>query len=364
MSRILVVDDEPSITKTLVDLLALHHFPAAVTAGSGEEALEVLAREPCDLVILDVRLPGISGFETCARIRETYGPSLPIIMLTAFGDPAAIRQGHEVGADDFLTKPLDTPSLVLKVRAFLRYKGVHDEVVRAREEAQAHARDLALLHEIGRDWSLIAEPEEFNRMVTQRLAGLIGAPVCVIALYDPATRVMSASIPAHGLPDELARKIRYEVKPEYRSLWNFRSGRPYVSNRPQSDSRLIPEMVKLTRIQSVVLVPMLSEGHVLGLLVAANKRGGFTSNDVRLLSIFAGPAASFLRSRRIFERQRRHAAVAQRMSDLAGARPLLPMARAISSANWRSFRAGRRWSMPRPRNRSRPSSFPRSGCAT
>jgi len=318
MSRILVVDDEPSITKTLVDLLALHHFPAAVTAGSGEEALEVLAREPCDLVILDVRLPGISGFETCARIRETYGPSLPIIMLTAFGDPAAIRQGHEVGADDFLTKPLDTPSLVLKVRAFLRYKGVHDEVVRAREEAQAHARDLALLHEIGRDWSLIAEPEEFNRMVTQRLAGLIGAPVCVIALYDPATRVMSASIPAHGLPDELARKIRYEVKPEYRSLWNFRSGRPYVSNRPQSDPRLIPEMVKLTRIQSVVLVPMLSEGHVLGLLVAANKRGGFTSNDVRLLSIFAGPAASFLRSRRIFERQRRHAAVAQRMSDLAG----------------------------------------------
>jgi signal transduction histidine kinase/DNA-binding response OmpR family regulator len=318
MSRILVVDDEPSILKTLVDLLALHHFPAAVTAGSGEEGLEVLAREPCDLVILDVRLPGISGFETCARIRETYGPSLPIIMLTAFGDPAAVRQGHEVGADDFLNKPLDTASLVLKVRAFLRYKNVHDEVVRAREEAQAHARDLALLHEIGRDWSLIAEPEEFNRMVTQRLAGLIGAPVCLIALYDPATRVMSASIPAHGLPDDLARQMRYEVKPEYRSLWNFRSGRPYVSNRPQSDPRLVPEMVKLTKVQSIVLVPMLSEGHVLGLLVAANKRGGFTSNDVRLLSIFAGPAASFLRSRRIFERQRRHAAVAQRMSDLAG----------------------------------------------
>jgi GAF domain-containing protein len=190
--------------------------------------------------------------------------------------------------------------------------------VRAREEAQAHARDLALLHEIGRDWSLIAEPEEFNRMVTQRLAGLIGAPVCLIALYDPATRVMAASVPAHGLPDEMARTLRYEVKPEYRSLWNFRSGRPYVSNRPQSDPRLIPEMVKLTKVQSVVLVPMLSEGLVLGLLVAANKRGGFTSNDVRLLSIFAGPAASFLRSRRIFERQRRHATVAQRMSDLAG----------------------------------------------
>src|SRR4029450_1848893 len=122
---------------------------------------------------------------------------------------------------------VDTPSLILKVRAFLRFKGMHDEVVRAREEAQAHARDLALLHEIGRDCSLIAEPEEFNRMVTQRLAGLIGAPVCLVALYDAPTRTLAASLPAHGLPDELARKIRYEVKPEYRSLWNFRSGRAY-----------------------------------------------------------------------------------------------------------------------------------------
>ena len=317
MSRILVVDDEPFIAKTLVDLLALHRFPA-VAAASGEEALDILAKEAVDLVMLDVRLPGMSGFETCARIREIHGPSLPIILMTAFGDPNAVRQGHEVGADDFLTKPVDTPSLILKVRAFLRFKGVHDEVVRAREEAQAHARDLALLHEIGRDWSLIAEPEEFNRMVTQRLAGLIGAPVCLIALYDRATRVLGASLPAHGLPDDLARKIRYQVKPEYRSLWNFRTGRPYVSNRPQSDPRLIQDLVRLTKVQSVVLVPMLSEGHVLGLLVAANKPGGFTNNDVRLLSIFAGPAASFLRSRRIFDRQRRHAAFAQRLSDLAG----------------------------------------------
>ena len=80
------------------------------------------------------------------------------------------------------------PALVLKVRAFLRIKSLHDQMLAAREEAQARASDLAQLHEIGRDWSLIAEPEEFNRMVTQRLAALIGAPVCLIAVYDPATR--------------------------------------------------------------------------------------------------------------------------------------------------------------------------------
>ena len=123
-------------------------------------------------------------------------------MMTAFGDPVAVRRGYEAGADDFLHKPIDTPALILKVRAFLRLKSTHDELALSREQAQARARDLARLHEIGRDWSLIAEPAEFNRMLTQRLAGLIGAPIVGIALHDPATRTMEAALPVHGLSDE------------------------------------------------------------------------------------------------------------------------------------------------------------------
>lgn len=315
--RILVVDDDPNIAKTLVDLLALHSYQAG-KAESGEKALEALRRESFDLVILDLRLPGISGFETCARIREEFGPSLPVIMLTALGDTRSLRQGYESGADDFLQKPVDTPALILKVRAFLRIKALHDETVRHREEAQARVRDLALLHEIGRDWSLIAEPEEFNRMVTQRLAGLIGAPICFLALYDAPGRTMVAALPVCGLPDEVARRMRYVVKPEYAGLWNFRSGRPYVSNRAASDPRLIQEMVRHGGIETVVLVPMMTGGSFLGLLGAANKPGGFSDADVQLLTIFAGPAGSFLRSRQIFESQKRHAARLERLTSLVG----------------------------------------------
>ena len=153
-------------------------------------------------------------------------------------------------------------------------------------------------------------------MVTQRLAALIGAPVCLIAVYDPGTRTMSVALPAHGMSDEVARGIRYQVKPEYRNMWNFRSGRPYLSNHARSDPRLLQEIVRLADMESVVLVPMLSEGSVLGLLVAANKPGGFTDADVQLLSMFAGPAASFLRSRQIFSRQRHHAARLERLAAL------------------------------------------------
>jgi signal transduction histidine kinase/DNA-binding response OmpR family regulator len=317
MPRILVVDDDPHVARTLVDLLGFHGHDAS-RAESGEQALEMLGEHSFDLVILDVRLPGISGFETCLRIRETRGPSLPVIMLTALGDLASLRQGYEAGADDFLQKPVDTPALILKVRAFLRLKSLHDEIVGHREEAVTRAKDLALLHDIGRDWSLIASPEEFNRMVTQRLATLIGAPICLIALYDTQRREMVASLPAHGLPDDVARRIRYGIKPEHTTLWNLRSGRPYVSNRARSDLRLLPEIVEAADAESVVLMPMLSEGAVLGLLVAVNKPGGFTDNDVQLLSIFAGPAASFIRSRQIFDRERVHAARLERVAALAG----------------------------------------------
>jgi len=317
MAEILVIEDDAFVGKTLVDLLNLHGYVAR-RAESGESGLERLEKEGFDLVLLDVRLPGMSGYETCQRIREAHGAYLPVIMLTAFGDPTAVRRGYEAGADDFLHKPVDTPALILKVRAFLRLKSLHDELVQSREEAQARARDLARLHEIGRDWSLIAEPEDFNRMVTARLAKLIGAPICGIALSDPATRTMEAALPVHGLNDQAARRFRYAPRPEYRSLWSPRTGRPYVSNEPASDPRLSQEIALLAEATSVVLVPMFSEGDLLGLLGAADKPGGFTDSDVQLLSIFAGPVATFLRSRQIFTRERRHAARLERLAALVG----------------------------------------------
>jgi signal transduction histidine kinase/DNA-binding response OmpR family regulator len=317
MPQVLLIDDDVLIGRTLVDLLSLRGYEAR-RVESAEQGIEALAAGGADLVLLDVRLPGMDGFEACARIRETHGPSLPVIMMTAFGDPVAVRRGYEAGADDFLHKPIDTPALILKVRAFLRLKSMHDELARSREEARARARDLARLHEIGRDFSIVAEPPEFNRMLTERLAGLIGAPIVGIALHDPVSRTMEAALPVHGLSEEKARAFRYVPRPEYRSLWSPRSGRPYVSHQPGSDPRLAQEIGLLAEAQSAVLVPLVAEGELIGVLGAAEKPGGFTDADVQLLSTFAGPVATFLRGRQSFDRQRRQAARFERLAVLVG----------------------------------------------
>jgi GAF domain-containing protein/FixJ family two-component response regulator len=318
MARILVVDDDPVVVRTLTALLSSNGFEPAAAA-SGEEALEILARLPCDLVFLDVQLPGLSGFETCARIRERHGPTLPVVMISGRPDREAVRAGYEAGADDFMVKPPDTLALILKVRVLLRLKALNDELRVSREELERRVADLALLHEFGRDWSLIAEPREFYRVVTQRVGALIGAPICLIARHDALTHTLRAALPVHGLPDDVAARLGYTVTPEYRALWNFRSGRPYLSNRAASDPRLVPEMVRAVGAESVLIVPMLAEGHVVGLLFAANKPGGFTDADVQLVSIFAGPAATFMRSREIFEQEREHGLRLVRLSELARA---------------------------------------------
>jgi len=105
--KILVVDDTPQNVKLLGDLLRAKGYEVT-TAASGEQALESIARQPPDLVLLDIMMPGISGYEVCRKIRENPATALlPVVLATSL-DPNQERvKGIEAGADDFLSKPVN-----------------------------------------------------------------------------------------------------------------------------------------------------------------------------------------------------------------------------------------------------------------
>src|SRR5215467_8789225 len=126
--KILVVDDMPVNVKLLADLLAVKGY-AVVTAASGAEALEKIDKEQPSLVLLDVMMPGMSGYDACRRIRQNPATAmLPVVMVTAL-DPTQERvKGIEAGADDFLTKPINQPELLARVKSLLRIKLLHDEL--------------------------------------------------------------------------------------------------------------------------------------------------------------------------------------------------------------------------------------------
>ena len=117
---VLVVDDEANIRQLLTDYLHRDGFDVE-QAVSGEQALDALARRMPDLVILDVRLPGIDGFETLRRIRKIS--NVYVLMLTARSEEADTLIGLEVGADDYVSKPFSPREVVARVRTLLRRRG-------------------------------------------------------------------------------------------------------------------------------------------------------------------------------------------------------------------------------------------------
>tara|TARA_R110000824_G_scaffold372077_1_gene561958 strand:- start:40815 stop:41189 length:375 start_codon:yes stop_codon:yes gene_type:complete len=119
MVKVLVVDDEPNIVLSLEFLMEQAGFEV-VTAEDGEQALARVNDSQPDLLLLDISLPGISGFDVLERLRnEEATAQLPIIMLTAHGRDVEREKGMALGADDYITKPFSTQSLVEKVKALL-----------------------------------------------------------------------------------------------------------------------------------------------------------------------------------------------------------------------------------------------------
>ena len=121
MPRILIVDDEPDIVRGLEDNLRFEGYETT-SAATGEAGLARAASEAPDLVLLDVAMPRMSGWEVCRELRRR-GIDVPVIMLTARSEEADRVQGLELGADDYITKPFSLRELLARVRAVLRRPG-------------------------------------------------------------------------------------------------------------------------------------------------------------------------------------------------------------------------------------------------
>ena len=170
-AKILVVDDTPANVKLLADLLAVKGY-AVATASNGEEGLAKVAAEKPDLVLLDVMMPGLSGYDVCRKIRaDPETALLPVVLVTSL-DPQQERiNGIAAGADDFLGKPINQPELFARVASLLRIRRLHEQT---QKQAAQLAQWSATLEQ--RVAEQVAENERLGRLrrfFSPKLAELI-----------------------------------------------------------------------------------------------------------------------------------------------------------------------------------------------
>ncbi|TCL70443.1 PleD family two-component system response regulator [Rhizobium sp. BK251] len=200
-ARILVVDDVPANVKLLEARLLAEYFDV-LSAADGFEALAVCEHHQVDIVLLDVMMPGMDGFEVCERLKENPRTShIPVVMVTALDQPTDRVRGLKAGADDFLTKPVNDLQLISRVKSLVRLKTLSDELRMRMETANS----------IGMDDLLRAEGKGDDVGKVLLVDGRASSQERIIRALNPIAEVSAMSDPQAALFEAAERSFELVI---------------------------------------------------------------------------------------------------------------------------------------------------------
>jgi len=154
-------------------------------------------------------------------------------------------------------------------------------------ERERQLSELGMISRFVEGCAQFQDADDLYRHLTTHVALAVSAEVCFILRYEKLSNEMVAQAPGFGLGEEQLRSIKYQVTPEIRSAWDFKTQGALLCNDPQSDQRIVRELIKSLGFYNLIVVPFYFQGRVTGLLVVANKPRWLTHEDARLLSVFA-----------------------------------------------------------------------------
>ncbi len=199
-ARILVVDDIPANVKLLEARLLAEYFDV-MTAADGYTALAICERNQVDLILLDIMMPGIDGFEVCERLKASQKTAhIPVVMVTALDQPTDRVRGLKAGADDFLTKPVNDLQLISRVKSLLRLKTLSDELrIRADTAHTMGIDDLTRAGEVRADETAQVLLVDGRANSQERIIKALKPVADVLALSDPQAALFEAAESAFDL---------------------------------------------------------------------------------------------------------------------------------------------------------------------
>jgi two-component system NtrC family sensor kinase len=302
-ANILIVDDEVETVDMISFLLESQGY-AVIPAYTGAEALEILqqgvqkpsrSRSPIDLVILDIRIPDVDGYEICRVIKQDdHLKYIPVIMVTGLGSVEDTTKGLALGADDYVNKPFKAEELVARVKAMLRVRAMEQELLQ-------HTRELAALNEINKAITSSLDLDQILSQTMHGIRGILHVEAGSLLLLNEDNNLLEFKKILSGSQE---RMVDFKLKPgEGIAGYVVQKGEPVLTLDAQNDQRFysrIDEAIGFVT-RSILCVPLRVKDRIIGAIEVINKLDGqFDRNDLWLLNYMAGSVAIALENARLY----------------------------------------------------------------
>lgn len=310
-TTILIVDDEPSTLMLLVDTLG-HIGHNIEVAQNGESALVQTQRLKPDLILLDIMMPGIDGFETLRRLKaDEQTANIPVIFMTALSEMMGEVKGLELGAVDYITKPFHVKTVLARVNTHLTLAHLQKELIEKNEQLQGQNRQLSTLYKVSQ---IITAPLQLGEVldnIALCAASLLAIDAGIIWLFDP-TRTYLEIRAAYGFSQSAIKGAVYKVG-EGLAGRVVQTGQPVIINDLPGDSRFYNPSAQLDDLQACASVPLITKNKIIGAIGVYSKRqrSAFNEQDLHMLQLLASQAAIAIENARLFEQEKEQRALAE-----------------------------------------------------
>lgn len=286
-ARILIVDDHEDNVDLLSMILRSQGY-TILTASDGLQALDVVQQELPDLILLDVMMPRMSGYEVIEHVRKNQDVYIPIMLITAKQDLTDKIRGLDVGADDFLPKPVQSAELIAKVRALLRLKQVQDELINERDKNE-------MLCYVGQQLNSTLDVDQLVRETLNVTVNLIGATQGSVLIKHPrrlSWRKIATLVDGEEINDPEHTSLVLEKGLAGTAL---RQRETILVSDTINDTRWLPLEEQLGPVRTALAIPLIHNHVELGVLTLMHSEPGrFREDQLPMVSSVAAQVVSAL----------------------------------------------------------------------
>jgi len=283
MERVLVIDDELSVRELCRRALEAEGYQVK-SVSNGRQAIELAKEEPFDLLLVDIRMPGLSGLETFQAIKK-FSPDVTGVVITGYGSMEVAIEALHLGFSGFITKPFEIDELITAVGEALEKKRLDRE--------NARLRALIPLFELGRTFMTTLDLDDLLKQVVRTVKQETGADAISLMLLDKDGRELDVRA-SLGPPQPGAKEF---------ANWVLEKGRPLQLTDENSAEPRLKEVMERENISSVLAVPLTVKEKLIGVLNVSKSKGErpFAEGDLELISILGGQAAVAIENARLYQ---------------------------------------------------------------